>query len=84
LWRELGVRGKGLMPEDQNFSYAGVQWYVILLGQYQHIADPEVHRLGRIARAWSLTGVMLLVLLCIFVMITQEFPRLGCLAIWRP
>lgn len=79
LLRELAKRGKWLMPEDKNYSYAGVQWYLILRGEYKQIADPEAQRLGRKARACSFAAIACLALLGLTAITLHDFPRLKCL-----
>ncbi len=38
-WNELAKRSKWLLPDDWNYSYAGVQWHLIFRGGYKDIDD---------------------------------------------
>jgi hypothetical protein len=79
LWAELANRGKRLIPEDGNYSYAGVQWYLILCGAYRQIEDPVAQHLGKVARRWSLAAIACIVVFGLVVMSLQAFPSLKCL-----
>jgi hypothetical protein len=82
LWKELAKRSKWLMPEDGNYSYAGVQWHLILGGGYKCIDDPRAQELGRNARLVSMTAVACLVIVGLYAMVAQTFPSLRCLVLW--
>lgn len=82
LWKELAKRGRWLMPEDGNHSYAGVQWYLILGGGYKSIDDPRARELGRSARLVSVAAVACLVIVGLYATVTQDFPSLRCLVSW--
>ena len=82
LWKELAKRSKWLMPEDANYSYAGVQWYLILGGGYKGIDDPRARELGRKARSVSVAAVACLVMVSLYAIVAQKFPSLRCFASW--
>lgn len=79
LWHKMAPRGRSLLPGDGNYSYAGVQWALILCGGYSRIEDPVGRRLGRVAQAWSLAAIASLVVLGLVILSLQELPSLTCL-----
>ena len=77
-WRTLGSRSRWLMPGDGNNSYAGAQWYLLLLGEYKLIQDPPLQRLGRQARLSLLCGLCLAATLALAYLAGAR-PALSCL-----
>ena len=82
LWHELAQRSKWRMPEDGNYSHAGVQWHLILRGGYKNIDDPRARELGRNARLVSAGAVSCLLIVGLYATMTQNFPPLRCLVSW--
>jgi hypothetical protein len=83
VWSDLGKRSKWLMPEDGNYSYAGVQWYLILCGGYKEIDDPRARELGRNARLVSMVAFACFVVIALYATIAQNFPSPHCLVPWQ-
>ncbi|WP_457279419.1 hypothetical protein [Polaromonas sp. P5_D5] len=81
-WKELALRSKWLMPENGEHSQAGVQWFLILHGEYKKIEDPRAQTLGRKARIWSMTGLVCLASVGLYALVVQNFPSLRCLIPW--
>ena len=83
-WQQAGSRARWLTPEQGELNYAGVQWYVILLGEYRQLQDASLRRLGALARA-SLFGVLvLLAALIVCLAATEAVPSLACLSqLWH-
>lgn len=82
IWGEIAKQGKLLRPEDGNYSYAGVQWHLILCGGYKNIADPRAQKLGRNARLVSIAAGTCLCLVGLYATLAQNFPSLGCVVPW--
>lgn len=82
LWKELALRSKWLMSENGEHSMAGVQWFLVLHGEYKNIGDPRAQVLGRKARAWSMTGIGCLSVVGLYALVAQSFPSLRCLIPW--
>ena len=81
-WSELAKRSKWLMPEDGNYSYAGVQWYLILRGGYKNIDDPRARELGRNARLVSVVAIACLFGVGLYATVAQKLPSLLCVVSW--
>ncbi len=64
------------MPEDGNYSCAGVQWHLILRGGYKDIDDARALELGRNARLVSLVAVSCFIVVGLYAMVAQNFPSL--------
>lgn len=80
IWDELGNQGKWLMPDDKNYSLAGMQWHLIFRGGYKSINDPCVQKLGRKARMASMASLACLVVIGFYVLVAQNFPSPQCLS----
>jgi hypothetical protein len=58
-WKELASRSRWLHPEDGNCSYAGVQWYVLLLGEYKQLEDQSLRLLASRTRRVMIASLIL-------------------------
>ena len=73
-WRKLKNRGRSLLPEDRNYSYAGAQWHLILRGEYRALEDPQLRHLGRNARRAMIAAFAVFAVLALHWLVTQASP----------
>jgi hypothetical protein len=83
-WRRLENRGRWLLSEDRDHSYAGAQWYLIFRGEYRELEDPLLRQLGRKARRAMLATAVFLAALALHLLVTQSSPSFRCLSsVWQ-
>ena len=83
-WRKLKNRGRSLLPEDRNYSYAGAQWHLILRGEYRALEDPQLRHLGRNARRAMIAAFAVFAVLALHWLVTQASPSFRCLSsVWQ-
>jgi hypothetical protein len=84
MWRKLENRGRSLLPEDRNYSYAGAQWHLILRGEYRKLKDPQLRHLGRNARRAMVVVFVVFATLVTYLLVTQSSPSFKCLSsVWQ-